>query len=273
MSLYEDLLQKQFLPHAYEDWAEYRNAISNYLIASTAADSTLAIFGAGCCNDWDLSLLAGHFSSITLIDNNLPAMKQALKRYQLETYPTIHLDECNLTGLYGSDYENFCDTLFEQKKLFGTSIDTELPVSTALAFLHQTYEKAKKHVIRYGSHAFDYSVAFGLHSQLNNMAAWIWDTIAEACHWQDERVTEYIASQTDEIVKRVNDTILLSTGKDAFFGNERTSSLNDSPVSGAMECILDIKKRYPGCQAALVPWNFNPELGVTYEMLLQHVTL
>ena len=46
MSLYEDLLQKQFLPHAYEDWAEYRNAISNYLIASTAADSTLAIFGA-----------------------------------------------------------------------------------------------------------------------------------------------------------------------------------------------------------------------------------
>ena len=33
MSLYEDLLQKQFLPHAYEDWAEYRNAISNYLIA------------------------------------------------------------------------------------------------------------------------------------------------------------------------------------------------------------------------------------------------
>ena len=141
MSLYEDLLQKQFLPHAYEDWAEYRNAISNYLIASTAADSTLAIFGAGCCNDWDLSLLAGHFSSITLIDNNLPAMKQALKRYQLETYPTIHLDECNLTGLCGSDYENFCDTLFEQKKLFGASIDTELPVSTALAFLHQTYEK------------------------------------------------------------------------------------------------------------------------------------
>ena len=141
MSLYEDLLQKQYLPHAYEDWAEYRNAISNYLIASTAADSTLAIFGAGCCNDWDLSLLAGHFSSITLIDNNLPAMKQALKRYQLETYPTIHLDECNLTGLYGSDYENFCDTLFEQKKLFGASIDTELPVSTALAILHQTYEK------------------------------------------------------------------------------------------------------------------------------------
>lgn len=70
-------------------------------------------------------------------------MKQALKRYQLETYPTIHLDECNLTGLYGSDYEKFCDTLFEQKKLFGASIDTELPVSTALAFLHQTYEKAK----------------------------------------------------------------------------------------------------------------------------------
>ena len=100
-------------------------------------------------------------------------MKQALKRYQLESYPTIHLDECNLTGLYGSDYEKFCDTLFEQKKLFGASIDTELPVSTALAFLHQTYEKAKKHVIRYGSHAFDYSVAFGLHSQLNNMAAWI----------------------------------------------------------------------------------------------------
>ena len=96
MSLYEDLLQKQFLPHAYEDWAEYRNAISNYLIASTAADSTLAIFGAGCCNDWDLSLLAGHFSSITLIDNNLPAMKQALKRYQLETYPTIHLDDAIL---------------------------------------------------------------------------------------------------------------------------------------------------------------------------------
>ena len=48
MSLYEDLLQKQFLPHAYEDWAEYRNAISNYLIASTAADSTLAVTTGTC---------------------------------------------------------------------------------------------------------------------------------------------------------------------------------------------------------------------------------
>ena len=41
MSLYEDLLQKQFLPHAYEDWTDYRNAISNYLIASTAADLSI----------------------------------------------------------------------------------------------------------------------------------------------------------------------------------------------------------------------------------------
>lgn len=282
MSLYQDLRHLQTIPHAYENWAEYRRAVTSYLIANTSSDSSLAIFGAGGCNDLDLSLLISHFSSITLIDRNVHAMEAALTQYALTDYPNIRLCGCDLIGISDASYEKFADTLIEQLQLFGSSVDPEYLQSIALSYLHQVYEHTACHKISFGRQYFDYSVSLGLHSQLNNMAAWIWNAVTAPLHsitlpiaqgWNDTLVTQYIAANNKALTARVNDTILESTKKAVLFGNERTGTAINGPVAGAVECILDIKKRFPDCKTALVNWDFDPSGGRSYEMLLQTVDL
>lgn len=272
MSLYQQLRQLQHISNAYENWSEYRHAVTSYLIASTDADSSLAIFGAGNCNDLDLSLLISHFSDITLIDRDSSAMKQALIRYQLSDYPKITLADCDLVGICDSDYEDFADTLLEQIKLFGTDIDSEFLTDIALSYLHQLYERTADHRVSFGRDHFDYSVTLGLHSQLNNMPAWIFQAVTSALSFTGSAVTDYIASRNAPIVKKVNDSILDCTKKAALFGNERRSTASDTPIAGAIECILDLKQRYPDCKTAVTEWPFDLSSNRSYEMLLQTIT-
>lgn len=287
MSLYQDLRSLQNIPHAYENWTEYRRAVTSYLIANTDCDSSLAIFGAGKCNDLDLALLVSHFSSLTLIDINSRSMAEALEQYRLTDYPNIRLCEYDLVGIPDSSYEEFADTLTEQIQLFGTSVDPQYLQDIALSYLHSVYEAAARHNVSFGKGHFDYSVALGLHSQLNNMAAWIWTAVtaplrqsagamlpngasaSTSPEWAGTSVAQYIASNNQSIIERVNDTILECTRKAVLFGNERTGTASDGPIAGAVECILDIRKRFPDCTTAIVNWDFDPASGKSYEMLLQ----
>lgn len=271
-SVYAQLKKLQRIPDAYEKWADYRAAMTDYLLSSTGRDSTLAIFGAGCCNDIDLARLAGHFRSITLLDMDEAAMRQGLTRCQLHDFPGIRPEVLELVGITATDYEDFSALLTEQLQLFGSEIDPQLLAGVALSFLYPVYERAESHRLRLGSRRFDYTVSFGLHSQLNNMFAWIWNAVAGPLGCADAsdgdtQVLSYLASRTAPIVSRVNDTILDCTGRTAFFANELENLTSHTPVSGALECIRDVKERFPGCSAAVVDWAFSE--SVTYRMLLQ----
>ena len=88
MSLYDELLQFQILPHARNDWAEYRTAVTAYLLQHTEPQSSVAVFGAGRCNDIDLREFRKHFSSVTLIDSNFfPVTLRALHRKITGIFP------------------------------------------------------------------------------------------------------------------------------------------------------------------------------------------
>lgn len=271
-SIYTQLKKMQRIPGAYEKWAGYRCAMTDYILSNTGRDSSLAVFGAGCCNDIDLARLVGHFGSITLYDIDEAAMRQALMRCQLHEYPGIGIHVLNLTGITASDYEAFSDLLTGQLQLFGTSIDPELLAAGALSYLHTIYDRIRNHRIQLGKDRFDYTVSFGLHSQLNNMFAWIWNAFAQSLGCPDASdgetsVLSYLAAQNAPVISQVNDTILGCTGNTAFFANELENLSSHTPVSGALECIRDIKKRCPGCTAAVADWNFSET--VTYRMLLQ----
>lgn len=271
-SIYSQLKKLQRIPNAYEKWADYRAAMTDYLLGNTGSDSTLAIFGAGSCNDLDLNRLIGHFRSIDLFDMDEHSMRQGLMRCQLHDYPGIHVHVLNLVGITPGDYENFSQLLTGQLQLFGAQIDPELLSGSALAFLYPVYERARSHKLRLGSRRFDCTVSLGLHSQLNNMFAWIWNAVAQPLGCPDASdgdtsVLSYLSGQTASIVKLVNDTILDCTGDRVFFVNELENLSTHTPVSGALECIQDIKTRFPDCSAAVADWNFSDT--VAYRMLLQ----
>ena len=67
-NLYDQLISLSHLPNAYEEWTEYRSALTAFIISSTIGGGTALIVGAGESNDLDLARLAVHFSSITLLD-------------------------------------------------------------------------------------------------------------------------------------------------------------------------------------------------------------
>lgn len=273
MTIYEQLQALQQIETAYEDWTDYRRVMTDYVLTHTGADSTLAIFGAGACNDIDLALLSGHFQKIVLIDSNAAAMDRARARYGLTDYPRLQCSVCNLTGITPRRYEEFTDLLLDQIKIFGTDIDMDLLADCAISYLHDVYDHLPAQPVVFAADSFDYSISFGLHSQLNNMFAWIFDAVSASLTGQDHKVHSYIASQTGTIVKKANNTIFHCTKKAAFLANERMNTASDPPVSGAYECIMDVKDRYPHCQAALVDWPFDPKRNLTYQMLLQTVAM
>ncbi|MGN0341744.1 MAG: hypothetical protein ACI4DO_03030 [Roseburia sp.] len=273
MTIYEKLQALQHIETAYEDWSDYRDAMTSYVLTHTGADSTLAIFGAGACNDLDLALLASHFKRITLIDSDAKSMDDAKARYGLTDYPHLQCSVCDLTGISARRYEEFSDLLLDQIKIFGTSIDMELLSDCAISYLHDVYDHLPAQPVVFAADSFHYSVSFGLHSQLNNMFAWIWDAVTASLPQGNTSVHSYLASQTPAIVKKVNDTIFHCTEKAAFFANERMNTASETPIAGAYDCILDVKNRYPHCTAAVVDWPFAPARGITYQMLLQTVPL
>ena len=273
MSVYQELRKLQNIEDAYERWSDYRAVMTDYMISSTDCDSSLAIFGAGACNDIDLCRLISHFSSITLFDSNKAALQQAVARYALSDYNGIHLCVCDLVGITDSDYEDYAATLTEQLQLFKNAIEPQLLNSMAAASLHQLYERIRPYQLTLGKNAFDYSAAFGLHSQLNNMTSWIYHAITDPLSYTDASVDRLIASYNPPIIKKVNDTIISATRKAVLFSNELECTASKGPIAGAMDCILDIKERYPSCEKAVINWPFDVAGNRTYKMLLQKVLL
>lgn len=263
----------QRMEHAYEDWRSYRDTMTSYILTHTGADTHLAIFGAGACNDIDLARLISHFRKITLIDTESESLKQAFQTYQLTDYPMIQTLVCELTGIHPNRYEEFSELLLEHIRLFGSDSDEALLSETALSYLSDVYEHLPDRPVVFAADSFDYSVSFGLHSQLNNMFAWIWETVTASLPHKSPAVLSYLAEQTPSLVKTTNDMIFHCTKNAIFFANERKNIALDTPVAGAMECILDVRERSPSCATAVVDWPFLPAQNIRYQMLLQTVTL
>ena len=268
-SIYDKLLEFQKLPDAFTDWQEYRSALADYLLAKTPSGSSLAIFGAGRCNDMDLSRFIRHFSSITLIDADYSAMQEALRRYRLADHPQIQIELADFTGISPSDYRSFGDELSSLLNVYGAGTDIHVLADYALFKLDKFYAAAASHTPVFGVNAFDYSVCFGVHSQINNMAAWIWSAFASNLGTNDPAVEQRIIRANDELIPRLNTAILAATKNLAFFGNELSGTAALGTIQGACQCITDLKSRNCLLGQALIPWPFDPAHRLTYQMLIQ----
>lgn len=90
-------------PNAFEEWSDYRRQLTDIVIAGTSKGDTLAVYGAGSCNDIDLRRLAKHFSEITLLDLNEEAMKDAVSRHRLEESEKIRIECFDFVGISEPD--------------------------------------------------------------------------------------------------------------------------------------------------------------------------
>ena len=269
MSLYDELTRYQILPTAYEDWAGYRQAVTDYILANTSPDTTLAIFGAGRCNDIDLYRLSTHFSSITLLDANHPAMKEAAMRYGLSSDPKLFCKEADFSGISPEDYRALGDELTALYNVSGNETRIEVLEDFMCFKLDRLYRKADAYTMDFGINTFDYSMAFGVHSQINNMASWIFSAFEANIKAHSTLVTQRICAANDRMVPKFNTAILAATKKTAFFGCERINTASNEPVEGAYQCIMDLKNRDIVTSQSLTLWPFYPAGNCYYQMLIQ----
>lgn len=271
MSVYDELLKFQILPNAYEEWAEYRQAVADYILENTRPGTSVGIFGAGRCNDMDLSRFGEHFSSVTLLDADRSAMQSALNRYGLSGHPGFTIEVSDFTGITADDYRALGDELSSLLNVRGIQTDIHVLADYAIFKLDKLYQKAENFTPDFGAHSFDYSIAFGVHSQINNMAAWIWSAFASNLKADDPAVTRRIIRANESIIPRLNTAILNATSETAFFGCELARTGSSGSIQGACQCIQDLKSNYPIIGQAITCWPFDQKQNISYQMLIQEV--
>ncbi|MGL4345024.1 MAG: hypothetical protein ACRCTE_07500, partial [Cellulosilyticaceae bacterium] len=142
MNLYDQLVALQVIPHAFEDWADYRGELTQYVIEQAPHQGSLALFGAGRCNDLDLKRLIGHFEQVILLDRDEEAMIEALRRYGLQNSSVVQKKVVDFVGLSVGDYRDYADALVAQVRKQGMATDVSELADFAIGQLEKLSQKA-----------------------------------------------------------------------------------------------------------------------------------
>lgn len=297
MSLYREIKKNFILPNAYEDWTEYRNSITQYLIQETNQVSvplsfsanmdetdvlpSLAIIGAGACNDIDLSELISHFSTITLLDCDTTSMQTALATYHLTDCPYVECKTISLNGLNDSHYEDFCNKL--QAYIQG-NISNLVPSELedyAIALLQNTLQQLTDYTIPLHEAEYDYICCFGVHSQLQAMFSYIYRAfemnlkemnLLDAPDFST-RFTQCLQTENERFIPHFHNALFDCAKQGVFLGLERNRTNVDGAIEGAYQAIQDIQKRKLSKKETTMTWPFLPSEDIYYEMLILHIKL
>ncbi len=242
-AILNELRRSQIIPDAYERWESYREALTDYIISMSPSGESLAIFGAGRSADIDLSLLSGYFSTITLFDRDIPAMNEALFHYGLSDSKKVRIIPSDFTGIDDSDYYDYIDLIthdLSEKKYDFSPAET---APAAISELDRIYEGIQNYVPDFGEDLFSVSVVIGVHSQLNNLPAWIWSSLLDLVHARDQKVPFRVAEENAPITERFNSAVIKATHGRIITGCERSSFDSQGAVEGALQGMNDIRKR------------------------------
>jgi len=297
MSLYDEIKSHFTLPNAYTDWENYRNTVTDYLIAQTNQVSlplsfhpsmrrtellpTLAILGAGACNDLDLRRLSSHFSKITLLDYDTGSMQQALNTYHLKHTNTVECLTLSLNGITSSDYQDFCEELQFFLREEKSSLTPEMFEAFALSLVNTCYKKSRQAAIPLAPASYDYIWCFGVHSQLQSVFAYIYhvfevnlrNTLFKDTGVPSEAFSSRLKEENDYFIPHFHDALLSSAKKAIFLGLEQRRIENNEAIEGAYQAASDIRNRNLKLTEGIILWPFCPAGNVSYEMLIQKITL
>ncbi len=274
--IYGQIKEKFNMRDAREDWREYRKALT--VLANAHAGESIAVVGAGRCNDLDLSALM--FERITLIDLDAAAMQEAVSGLLPSVREKILVRSASVTGITEADLAHFCDFVMGELREKGrllTPDAIERCLGEGLDALAQKLPEAKNVLADLlPEEEYDVVLCNGLCSQLFSTVSFFIRSVAQSV--ADALCSEMaeIEANAEQRLIRMNNTvipildraILRAARKAAIFGNEDPEG---APVEGASQCIRYVREHCRPKEQTLL-WNFCPQQKVQYRMLLQTVT-
>lgn len=218
---FDEMIKSEDTDSLYDRWEDYRKELTDYIVSSveefnikkklsdlrkrriygiyTIEDvvaengikPTLAIWGAGGCNDMDIVRLSRYFR-LVLVDNNINKIKAARSRFGLSC------EECLCVDLH------FWDVTRDDYKMFEALLRDGAEASELAGFMRELSDRMVKPDYS-GLPHFDYSVAVGLASQLNSrFAAMLHMYNAGAVHGRYDRYTDADTALLCDMIYELN---------------------------------------------------------------------
>ena len=197
--VYDEMIKSENTDDCFEMWSGYRRFLTDYIIGCCKGSDvfapgteqihkpSLAIWGAGACNDIDLAELDKYFS-LTLIDRDIEAMGRALARYGLSNVKCVdlgfwsisdeeyrHIEELLADRAHEDADSRAYDTISELIQYLDDIADREVSKVNRVIYEGNISDTADGRARRDNCLQFDFSVAAGLSSQLCSR-------IAALCH-------------------------------------------------------------------------------------------
>lgn len=256
--LYYEIKKNFIVPNAFENWKEYREVLTKYIIQKVEEEEgtkiqeqiksgkekaeqekdgkrrkpTLMILGAGLCNDFDLSLLVRHFSAIILMDYDEQSMRQAIEKYTLSDLDRekIEIRRESLNGIGEEEYFSFCEELKSFVKQRGREITHEEFEIYALNLFEHFLKESKRsgnYLRCLREKACDYICCFGLHSQLQAMFSYIYRAFEQNLRglWENKDISSpnfmaRLIAEDESFIPRFHDALFQCAKKRVFIGCE-----------------------------------------------------
>ncbi len=277
MGVYQQIKDKFIMKNAREDWAEYRKCLTDVIIDRTkeASPKSIAIVGAGRCNDIDLERLTSYADQVYLLDVDADAMQEAVNSLDEQKRCKVECKTLSLTGITEEDMDTFCDGMLDYVRSAGRSLTTDSFRAELMCRLDEMLEQVADQDVDTLSRALpdaDILVCCGVHSQLFTTLSFFirslihsLEDVLPGVEALAEEVTAKLCHMDYEIIPVINEALCKAAGKYVIFGNEH---MPDRPVEGAFQCIRDVKLHYNPASSFL-RWDFNRAEGITYPMWIQ----
>lgn len=265
------LQNSRYRESAYDEWADYRVNLTDFIISHCDQLGSITIYGAGRCCDIDIGRMVKHFSEVSLVDINQASMLEAMDYYGLRNNPKVSCYMRDFAGIPESSYVYLIEEMVRDIDRNG------LPESVHIcSVLDSIYETARKHILDFSRMRSDYVLVLSVHSQLNDLADWICTDLAQksGCGLQQvETIRQRIAQETKVMVRKFNDALIRSTVRQLFTGYEIGISSIPKQVQGAVEASEDLTRRMKEgqigrCAELRLDWPYNLQKGIIYNMLL-----
>lgn len=272
---------------AEAEWSEYRRRTTDFIIKNAEEGSTLAIYGAGRCNDLDIKRLGRYFSELVLLDWDSESMKKAVQDCEDIVPEHVSFRSIDFVGIEEEYYLRFINYFHDNIRFLKNAGDYSDFREQLLEIVRDAYFSVKDYYFT-TERKTDYSVMLGLHSQLNNSFSGIWNyvlaSVAGMPGDNSEMYSEFCNVLTEieklqsigntEIVRRVNDSVLTGTGKGIFLGYEIClSDMKDSLIEGAYQASQDFEKRERSGQLKTMDysqlvWPLDIKRKIVYDVML-----
>ena len=267
-TVFDQLVALETVPNAYSNWKNYRNKLSDFILANTEMGSKALIIGAGPCNDFDLCRLSEHFSEVGLLDWNSSVVEIGIKN-QGAKKDRIHIFNQDLVGISKQDYRNLC---IRMEKEISDSIRTGKANRSEISekyisWISELFNSRKPDPILMDNEAADHIICIGFHSQLLNYFPRIALVYSRYTFLDLEKIFSKIKEMNHVLCPEITDNLFQIAKHTVILGLEKQRIGMAGEIEGASQAMHSLGKynSFLNRRMELV-WPFDLSTNKQYEM-------